>query len=130
MIRAYELMIALRFLGIAKIRDKYPNQISGGQQQRIAITRALIHDPLIIFADEPTGYRDRETGSAVLDVMKEMVREKNTTLIMVTHDREIAMKSDRVVELVDGRICKSFLIQETGEEKARVLLEERECMME
>ena len=114
---------------ILKIKDKYPSQISGGQQQRVAIARALVKGPKIIFADEPTGNLDRETGGAVLDVMIKMVRELGTSLIMVTHDREIALKADRIVELVDGKICKVFSVREDGEKKARKLLEDRACIV-
>ncbi len=114
-------------LGILHIRDKYPNQISGGEQQRVAVARALVNDPRIVFADEPTGNLDRESGSAVLEVMTRMVRELGTTLIMVTHDREIALKADRILELVDGRICKSFRVADFGEDQARRLLEDRSC---
>lgn len=117
-------------IGILGIKDKYPNQLSGGQQQRVSIARALVKDPKIIFADEPTGNLDRESGSAVLDVMTKLVKESGTTLIMVTHDREIALRADRVVELVDGKICKSFYIGKEGEAGARQLLEERACVME
>jgi lipoprotein-releasing system ATP-binding protein len=117
----------MKKIGIDNIKSKYPNQISGGQQQRIAIVRALMNNPKIIFADEPTGNLDRESGDAVLDVLKTMIRETGTSLIMVTHDREIALNADRIVELVDGRICKSFLINEIGKDKAKKLLEERTC---
>jgi len=125
--KALELM---EKIDIIKIKDKYPSQISGGQQQRTAIARALLKDPKIIFADEPTGNLDRETGDSVLEIMKKMVREKNSTLVMVTHDREIALKSDRVVELVDGKICKSFYLNEKTKEDARSMLEDRACLIE
>ena len=115
---------------IIKVKDKYPSQMSGGQQQRVAIARALLNEPKIIFADEPTGNLDRETGFAVLDIMTKLVKEKNTTLIMVTHDREIAIRADRILELVDGKICKSFVIKEIGEKKAKELLEDRTCLFE
>jgi lipoprotein-releasing system ATP-binding protein len=112
------------------IRDKHPNQISGGEQQRVAIARALVNEPKIVFADEPTGNLDRETGFAALEVMTRAVREHGTTLLMVTHDREIALRADRILELVDGRICKSFLVKEKGEAGARELLEDRSCVVE
>jgi lipoprotein-releasing system ATP-binding protein len=116
-------------IGIEEIRDKYPNQISGGQQQRVAIARALIKKPKIIFADEPTGNLDRETGDAVLGVMKSMIKENGNTLIMVTHDRDLALNADRVLELVNGKICRSFIIKETGKDKLKELLEDRSCLM-
>jgi len=117
----------MKEMGIYDIRNKYTNQISGGQQQRVSIARALIKDPKIIFADEPTGNLDRESGSTVLEVFTKMIKEKGTTLIMVTHDRDIALKSDRVIELVDGRICKSVNIKKKGKKAAAKLLEKRAC---
>lgn len=120
----------MKEIDIWKIKDKYPSQISGGQQQRTSIARALVKNPKIIFADEPTGNLDKETGNAVLKIMLDMLREYGTTLIMVTHDREIALNAERVVELVDGRICKSFIIKEEGLEKAKKILEDRTCRIE
>jgi lipoprotein-releasing system ATP-binding protein len=122
--RARALMEAM---GLGRVLDKYPHQISGGEQQRVAIARALVQEPKIVFADEPTGNLDRETGAAVLGIMTRMIRELGTTLVMVTHDREIALKADRILELVDGRICKSFRVGEKGEAAARKLLEDRSC---
>lgn len=123
--KALELMSAI---GISQLKDKYPAEISGGEQQRTAIARALINDPRIVLADEPTGNLDRETGFAVLEVMTGMIRELGTTLIMVTHDREIALRAERVVELVDGRICRSFVVKEEGVERVKKLLEDRRCV--
>ncbi len=114
-------------MGIGPIRDKYPNQISGGEQQRVAIARALVNEPKIVFADEPTGNLDRESGFAVLEIMTRMIRELGTTLVVVTHDREIALRADRILELVDGRICKSFRVADEGLPGARALLEDRSC---
>ncbi len=119
----------MKEIEIFPIKNKYPHEISGGEQQRVAIARALVNEPKIVFADEPTGNLDRETGFAVLDVMTRMVRELGTTLIMVTHDREIALKADRILELVDGRICKSFVVKEVGEGRIRELLEDRSCLL-
>ncbi|MCX7821256.1 MAG: ABC transporter ATP-binding protein [Brevinematales bacterium] len=116
-------------IDIWKIKDKYPSQISGGQQQRTSIARALVKNPKIIFADEPTGNLDKETGNTVLKIMLDMIKEYGTTLIMVTHDREIALNAERVIELVDGKICKSFLVKEEGLEKAKKILEDRSCIM-
>jgi lipoprotein-releasing system ATP-binding protein len=115
---------------ILRIKDKYPNTISGGEQQRVAIARALVNEPAIVFADEPTGNLDRESGFASLEAMTRAVREHGTTLVMVTHDREIALRADRILELVDGRICKSFSVVETGVDGARELLLDRGCTAE
>ncbi len=120
----------MKEIDIWKIKDKYPSQISGGQQQRTSIARALVKNPKIIFADEPTGNLDKETGNIVLNIMLNMIREFGLTLIMVTHDREVALNAERVVELVDGKICKSFLIKEVGIERSKKILEDRTCKME
>ncbi|MCX7973926.1 MAG: ABC transporter ATP-binding protein [Candidatus Aminicenantes bacterium] len=123
--KAMELMAAIN---LAHLKNKYPNEISGGEQQRTAIARALINSPKIVLADEPTGNLDRETGFAVLEVMTKMIQELGTTLIMVTHDREIALRAERIVELVDGQICRSFMVKEQGKDKVKQLLEERSCV--
>lgn len=82
----------------------FPHQLSGGEKQRCAICRALVNDPRIIFADEPTGNLDSVNGRAVLELLLELHRERRTTLILVTHSPEIARTADRVITLRDGRI--------------------------
>jgi len=117
-------------IGILKIKNKYPNQISGGQQQRVSIARALINEPKIIFADEPTGNLDHESGIAVLEIMSQLVYEKGTTLIMVTHDREIALKSQRIIEFIDGKVCKIINNRAQDIKKIKKKLEDRSCFVE
>lgn len=116
-------------VGLSDIKNKYVTQISGGQQQRVSIARALINRPKIIFADEPTGNLDRETGTRVLDLLREINRENNTTLVMVTHDREVALRSDRIIELVDGRICRSIDVRSSGRESAIEMLDNLSCIL-
>jgi putative ABC transport system ATP-binding protein len=91
-------------VGLAERMSSFPHQLSGGEKQRCAICRALINDPRIIFADEPTGNLDSLNGAGVLELLLELQRELGTTLIMVTHSPEIALRADRVVTLKDGRI--------------------------
>jgi len=81
-----------------------PSQLSGGERQRVAIARALMNDPSLLLADEPTGNLDRKTGAAILDVLAEIRAERGQTMLMVTHDPEIAARADRIVHLVDGRV--------------------------
>ena len=81
-----------------------PNQLSGGQQQRVSVARALVNDPKIIFADEPTGALDSHTSQDVMRLMQRLVREQKRTLVMVTHDRSQAEYADRVLEIIDGKI--------------------------
>jgi putative ABC transport system ATP-binding protein len=82
----------------------FPHQLSGGEKQRVAICRALVNEPAIVFADEPTGNLDTASGRAVLNLMLDLQRERGTALVMVTHSAGIAARADRVVTLVDGRI--------------------------
>lgn len=81
-----------------------PNEISGGQKQRVAIARALINTPKIILADEPTGNLDSVTGKAIIDLLKKVHKQKKLTLIIVTHDKEIAKAAQRVIEIKDGKL--------------------------
>lgn len=114
-------------IGMAGFQDKAIYELSGGQQQRVAIARALVTRPKLVFADEPTGNLDRESGNAVLDIMAELNRESDITLVMVTHDREVALRADHIFELVDGRICKSINLAKTGKDAATRVLEDRAC---
>lgn len=91
-------------LGIEDRRKHFPNQLSGGQQQRVAIARALANKPAIILADEPTGNLDRANGRSVLELLKHSVKKFNQTLIMITHDTEIARTADRTIRIDDGKI--------------------------
>jgi lipoprotein-releasing system ATP-binding protein len=99
--RAYE---KLKILGIESEALKKPNQVSGGQKQRIAIARALINDPLILMGDEPTGNLDKKNSEIVFDIFKELAEVYNQSLLIVTHDNEFALRTDRIIEMEDGRI--------------------------
>jgi len=96
--------LLLRRAGLFERADSFPYQLSGGEKQRCAICRALVNDPRIIFADEPTGNLDSVNGRAVLNLLLELHRERKTTCVLVTHNQEIAGKADRVVTLRDGTI--------------------------
>lgn len=93
-------------VGIAKQESHMPNQMSGGQQQRVGIARALVVNPQIIFADEPTGNLDSKTTLEVLQLMRKIVREQNQTLVMVTHDNNLASYADRIIRIMDGKIVE------------------------
>jgi putative ABC transport system ATP-binding protein len=90
-------------MGLAQRSASFPHQLSGGEKQRCAICRALVNNPRLIFADEPTGNLDSVNGTAVLELLLELHRERQTTLILVTHSPEIARMADRVITLRDGR---------------------------
>ncbi len=81
-----------------------PTQLSGGERQRVAIARALANDPPLLLADEPTGSLDSEAGRAVLDLLEQVREERGTTLVLVTHDLDVAARADRIVRMLDGRI--------------------------
>jgi putative ABC transport system ATP-binding protein len=91
-------------VGLADRLKHYPNQLSGGEQQRVAVARSLINNPQVIFADEPTGNLDTKTGEKIIELLRRLNREKNQTFVLVTHDDHIAGESDRIVKIVDGRI--------------------------
>lgn len=94
----------LEQLGLASRIDHLPTELSGGEQQRVALIRALIGNPKLLLADEPTGNLDRETGAAVETLMFAECRRRGITLVLVTHNRELAEQADRVVTMRDGRI--------------------------
>ena len=95
---------ALKIVQLDHRADHYPFQLSGGQQQRVAIARALINNPSILLADEPTGNLDSETGEAIMNIFKTLNKERKTTIIIVTHEPEIAHQTSRIIDLRDGKI--------------------------
>lgn len=97
---------AIGLVGLQKYRKHKPTQMSGGQQQRVGVARALVVNPEIIFADEPTGNLDSHTSEDVMNLMKKVVREQKQTLIMVTHDNHLAEYADRIFHIKDGKIIK------------------------
>ena len=94
----------LNEVGLAPRRHHYPSQLSGGEQQRVAIARALANNPPILLADEPTGNLDSGTGHQVIDLLIDVNRRRGTTVVLVTHDAELAQRADRTIALRDGRI--------------------------
>jgi putative ABC transport system ATP-binding protein len=101
--RAFDL---LDEIGLADRFGSYPDRLSGGEQQRVAIVRALIHRPALVLADEPTGNLDAETGRQVLDLFHRLVRQTGTTMVLVTHSFEVARLADRVMTIVDGNLVE------------------------
>jgi putative ABC transport system ATP-binding protein len=99
--RAQDLLARV---GLADRLGHYPSQLSGGEQQRVALARAFSNRPKILFADEPTGNLDATTGATVIDLMMELNRESGTTLILVTHDPELANRARRTIRLRDGAV--------------------------
>ena len=99
--------LSLRLLdevGLKGFENRYPSELSGGEQQRVAIARALIMEPTYLFADEPTGNLDSQNGQMIIDVFAKINREKGTTIIYVTHDKEFAARARRQISLADGAL--------------------------
>jgi len=94
----------LELVGLADRKNHLPTELSGGEQQRVAVARALINQPSIILADEPTGNLDSATEQKILELMQTMHKEKNVTMVVITHDEHIANEADRIVRLHDGKI--------------------------
>lgn len=120
-VRLLEAKKMLCRVGLKDRMDHFPNQMSGGQQQRVGIARALAMNPQIIFADEPTGNLDSKTTMEVLKLMQKVVREEKQTLVMVTHDNNLATYADRIFKIIDGKIVS---IEENHHEVDLVQLEE------
>lgn len=100
----HRAMEKLTMLGIEKLANKNANRVSGGEKQRVAIARALINDPVIIMGDEPTGNLDKKNSEIVFDIFKQLAEEFKQTLLIVTHDEAFAKKTNRIIEMEDGRI--------------------------
>jgi len=102
---------AKKLLELVDLGDRMyhkPNELSGGQQQRVAIARSLANDPEVILADEPTGNLDSKTGSTVMDFLRKLHETEGKTIIMVTHDEDVAKNADRIEYLKDGKIIKTI----------------------
>ena len=107
--RAKEL---LEMVGMGERMNHQPSELSGGQKQRVAIARAMANDPAIILADEPTGALDSKTGRMVMDLFHQLNREQGKTIVLITHNQELALETDRFVTMRDGRLY----VGDTGEE--------------
>ncbi len=101
-----ELNSLLNTLGLSSRRKHLPNELSGGQQQRTSIGRALITHPAIILADEPTGNLDSKASDEIVDLLKMSNKKYNQTIVMITHNLDIAAKADRIIKIEDGQIVK------------------------
>jgi putative ABC transport system ATP-binding protein len=111
----------LTLVGLDERFDHYPNQLSGGQQQRVAIARALITDPAIILADEPTGNLDTRTSIEVMDIFQRLNRERGITVMLITHEQDIAEHGTRIIKFRDGRVVSDQQVakrRDAGEELA------------
>lgn len=110
--RAREL---LESVGLGDRTHHYPTQLSGGEQQRVAVARAFINEPKILFADEPTGNLDTETGEHIEDLIFELNEKQGTTLVLVTHDLELAKKCDRIIKLKNGQVFEDSAVEREPE---------------
>jgi putative ABC transport system ATP-binding protein len=105
-VRRLKALKLLRLVGLEEKADRKPTEMSGGEQQRVAIARALINDPAIVLADEPTGNLDSKTGEEIISLLGRINRENGATIIMVTHNLELANRTNRIIRLRDGLIEK------------------------
>jgi len=110
--RKRRAMEALASVGLAGREMNHPNQLSGGQQQRVAIARSLVNQPALILADEPTGNLDSRTSVEVMEIFQRLNRERGITLILVTHETDIAEYADRVIVFKDGKIRKDYRVEQ------------------
>jgi putative ABC transport system ATP-binding protein len=126
--RKQRAMDALAAVGLAGREQNHPNQLSGGQQQRVAVARALVNDPTLILADEPTGNLDSRTSVEVMEIFQRLNRERGITLVLVTHEMDIAQYAQRIVVFKDGKIKKDYQIEKPRDaaEELRLLPEIKE----
>jgi putative ABC transport system ATP-binding protein len=110
--RDQRAMAALAAVGLAGREQNHPNQLSGGQQQRVAVARSLVNNPALILADEPTGNLDSRTSVEVMEIFQKLNRERGITLVLVTHESDIAEYASRVVVFKDGKIKKDYQVDE------------------
>jgi putative ABC transport system ATP-binding protein len=110
--REQRAMEALAAVGLAGREQNHPNQLSGGQQQRVAVARSLVNNPALILADEPTGNLDSRTSVEVMEIFQRLNRERGITLVLVTHEPDIAQYAQRVVVFKDGKIKKDYQVDE------------------
>jgi macrolide transport system ATP-binding/permease protein len=115
---------AKKYAGLVGLGDRlqfYPNQLSGGQQQRVAICRALMSDAKVILADEPTGNLDSESAKQILQLLRDLNKNHNKTIIIITHDNEVANQCDRIIRIKDGRILDMSAVDQSGFDQSSIL---------
>ena len=107
-----KLRIILETIGLTDRAKHLPNELSGGQQQRVSIGRALINDPVLVLADEPTGNLDSKSSREIIDLLKLSNKRYNQTLIIITHDEKIALQADRIISIEDGKILRDEAVRQ------------------
>lgn len=108
---AQKLEKIVEMMGLSDRRDHLPGELSGGQQQRVSVGRALINDPAFLLADEPTGNLDSKAGREVIELLTSVSRKENRTLLLITHDENIALQADRIMTISDGKIIRDEVMR-------------------
>ena len=114
-----EALEALELVGLADWADHVPDELSGGQRQRVTIARALVNNPAIVWADEPTGDLDSENADEIVALMRQLNEEHGLTFLIVTHDIGVGRKTDRIVRMVDGQIVSEEILEVRTDDRAR-----------
>ena len=121
--RRERALLLLEQVGLRKRADHKPNELSGGEQQRVAVARSLANDPMLVLADEPTGNLDSKTGTEILGLLQNVLRQAGRAMVLVTHDSGVASHADRIVHLRDGSIQHIEIVQRLASEPGLVLEE-------
>ena len=116
-------------VGLSKEINRLPREMSGGQQQRVAVARAIVSEPAIVLADEPTANLDQKTGAGLLDLMHELNREKGITFVFSTHDAMVMERAERLIRLIDGSVAPMYRRRAAEEKKIRSAGLYREALM-